>query len=54
MEKIMSMPLGFFDQHSSGKIRKIVNDGAGTTHTFLAHQLRIWPAVSFPPFFFSP
>lgn len=39
MEKIMSMPLGFFDQHSSGKIRKIVNDGAGTTHTFLAHQL---------------
>ncbi len=39
MEKIMSMPLGFFDQHSSGKMRKIVNDGAGTTHTFLAHQL---------------
>ncbi|PAV13108.1 ABC transporter ATP-binding protein [Methanosarcina spelaei] len=39
MEKILSMPLGFFDQHSSGKIRKIVNDGAGTTHTFLAHQL---------------
>lgn len=39
MEKIMSMPLGFFDQYSSGKIRKIVNDGAGTTHTFLAHQL---------------
>lgn len=39
MEKIMSMPLGFFDQQASGKIRKIVNDGAGTTHTFLAHQL---------------
>jgi len=39
MEKIRSMPLGFFDKHSSGKIRKIVNDGAGTTHTFLAHQL---------------
>ncbi len=39
MEKILSMPLGFFDRHSSGKIRKIVNDGAGTTHTFLAHQL---------------
>lgn len=39
MEKILSMSLGFFDQHSSGKIRKIVNDGAGTTHTFLAHQL---------------
>lgn len=39
MEKILAMPLGFFDQYSSGKIRKIVNDGAGTTHTFLAHQL---------------
>ncbi len=39
MEKIISMPLGFFDRYSSGKMRKIVNDGAGTTHTFLAHQL---------------
>lgn len=39
MEKILSMPLGFFDKYSSGKIRKIVNDGAGTTHNFLAHQL---------------
>jgi ATP-binding cassette subfamily B protein IrtA len=39
MKKILSMPLGFFDQHSSGKIRKIVNDGAATTHSFLAHQL---------------
>lgn len=39
MDKILSMPLGFFDQHASGKIRKIVNDGAGTTHSFLAHQL---------------
>ncbi len=39
MKKILAMPLGFFDQHSSGKIRKIVNDGAGTTHSFLAHQL---------------
>ena len=39
MEKIMAKPLGFFDQYSSGKIRKIVNDGAGTTHSFLAHQL---------------
>lgn len=39
MGKVLSMPLGFFNQHSSGKIRKIINDGAGTTHTFLAHQL---------------
>ena len=39
MRRLISMPLGFFDQHASGKLRKIVNDGAGTTHTFLAHQL---------------
>ncbi len=39
MKKILNMPLGFFDKYSSGKIRKIINDGAGTTHTFLAHQL---------------
>lgn len=39
MQRIISMPLGFFDKHSSGKLRKIVNDGAGTTHSFLAHQL---------------
>lgn len=39
MQKIIAMPLGFFDQYASGKLRKIVNDGAGTTHTFLAHQL---------------
>lgn len=39
MEKILHMPLGFFDQHDSGKIRKVIKDGAATTHTFLAHQL---------------
>jgi ATP-binding cassette subfamily B protein IrtA len=39
MRRIISMPLGFFDLHASGKLRKIVNDGAGTTHSFLAHQL---------------
>ncbi len=39
MGRIRNMPLGFFDKYPSGKIRKIVNDGARTTHTFLAHQL---------------
>lgn len=39
MRRLIAMPLGFFHQHASGKLRKIVNDGAGTTHTFLAHQL---------------
>ena len=39
MEKIRCMPLGFFDKNPSGKIRKVVNDGAKATHSFLAHQL---------------
>ncbi len=39
MEKILAMPLGFFDGVESGKIRKVVNDSAATTHSFLAHQL---------------
>ncbi len=38
-EKVMRMPLGFFNATTSGKIRKIINDGAVQTHTLLAHQL---------------
>ncbi|MDO5718583.1 MAG: ABC transporter transmembrane domain-containing protein, partial [Tissierellia bacterium] len=38
-EKVMNMPLGFFNMHSSGKIRKIINEGAGEPHVFIAHQL---------------
>ena len=33
------MPLGFFDINTSGRIRKIIDDNAGVTHSFLAHQL---------------
>lgn len=39
VKQIIDMPIGFFEKHASGKIRKIVNDGASTTHSFLAHQL---------------
>ena len=39
MRKIVRMPLGFFDIHTSGKIRKVIDDNAGITHTFLAHQM---------------
>ncbi len=39
MKRLLEMPLGFFDNADSGKIRKIVNDSAATTHSFLAHQL---------------
>lgn len=37
--EIMKMPLGFFNTTTSGKIRKIINDGSSITHEFLAHQL---------------
>lgn len=39
MQKIAKMPLGFFDKYTSGKIRKIIDDNASTTHSFVAHQL---------------
>ena len=52
MQKVIKMPLGFFDTNTSGRIRKIIDDNASITHGFLAHQLPdlaatiIIPAVS--------
>ncbi len=39
MRKIVHMPLGFFDRKTSGRIRKIIDEDAGITHSFLAHQM---------------
>lgn len=39
MRRVIAMPLGFFDANTSGRIRKIIDDNAGITHSFLAHQL---------------
>ncbi len=39
MQKIIKMPLGFFDNNTSGRIRKIIDDNASVTHGFLAHQM---------------
>ncbi len=36
---IMKLPLGFFTSMGSGKLRRIINDSAGATETYLAHQL---------------
>lgn len=33
------MPLGFFDTTTSGRIRKVIDDNAGVTHSFVAHQM---------------
>ncbi len=37
--KAMDMPIGFYNEHFSGEMRKVINDGASSTHSFLAHQL---------------
>jgi len=39
MAKIVRMPLGFFNSTTSGRIRRIIDDNAGITHSFLAHQM---------------
>ncbi|KAF1075563.1 ABC transporter ATP-binding protein [Methanogenium sp. MK-MG] len=39
MHKIVTLPLGFFDQNTSGRMRKIIDDNAAVTHTFMAHLL---------------
>lgn len=39
MKKIMRMPLGFFSNNTTGKMRKVIDDNAGIVHTFVAHQM---------------
>lgn len=39
VKKMMAKPLGFFANRESGSLRKTIVDGAGETHTMLAHQL---------------
>ena len=38
MEKLFSLSLGFFQNHSSGRIRKIIDDNAAKTHDLMAHH----------------
>jgi len=39
MKKLLKLPLGFFDKNPTGRIRKIIDDNATITHTFVAHEL---------------
>lgn len=39
MERLMCVPLGFFDTQNTGRMRKIIDEDAGQTHTFVAHIL---------------
>lgn len=39
MHHIVKLPLGYFNKNASGRLRKIIDDNAGLTEEFLAHQL---------------
>ncbi len=39
LNHVMTLPLGFFSGTGSGKLRRIINDSAGATESYLAHQL---------------
>ncbi|MCR5459641.1 MAG: ABC transporter ATP-binding protein/permease [Acetatifactor sp.] len=39
MHRIITLPLGVFDEDGTGKIRRIVNDSAAATETYIAHNL---------------
>ncbi|ERL11705.1 ABC transporter ATP-binding protein [Olegusella massiliensis] len=38
-QHLMQVPLGYFDTHASGEIRRIIDGSVGLTEAFLAHQL---------------
>ena len=38
-EHLMRVPLGYFDTHASGEIRRIIDGSVGLTESLLAHQL---------------
>ncbi len=39
MRRIITLPLGVFDNDGTGKIRRIVNDSTAATETYIAHNL---------------
>ena len=39
MHHIVTLSLGYFSENASGRLRKIIDDNAGLTEGFLAHQL---------------
>ena len=39
MQRLMSAPLGYLDEQNTGRMRKIIDEDSGQTHTFVAHLL---------------
>lgn len=52
LHHLMTLPMGYFMLNSSGKIRKIIDDNAGLTEDFLAHQLPDFIAALIMPIIF--
>lgn len=49
MKRFMDMPLGFFKDQASGKLRKTIDDNAGLTHNMVAHNTPDLAAVAVFP-----
>ena len=49
MQRFMEMPLGFFKEQASGKLRKTIDDNAGLTHNMVAHNTPDLAAVAIFP-----
>ena len=39
MAHVLKLPLGFFTENQSGRLRKLIDDNAGLTEDLLAHKL---------------
>ena len=39
LHHVVKLPLGYFNQNASGRLRKVIDDNASLTENFLAHQL---------------
>ena len=39
MQRLMCAPLGYLDEQNTGRMRKIIDEDSGQTHTFVAHLL---------------
>ncbi len=39
LHRIITLPLGVFDEDGTGKIRRVINDSTAATETFIAHNL---------------
>ncbi len=50
MRRIITLPLGVFDDEGTGRIRRIVNDSTAATETYIAHNLPDKTVAAVTPF----